>query len=46
MKQLPLIVGIVATALTATGASAQLINLTGVYRCIQMCRGDLPAYVT
>jgi hypothetical protein len=35
-----------ATAIVASGASAQSINLTGVYKCIQMCRGDLPAYVT
>jgi hypothetical protein len=50
MKHLPLAFGIMAagiiTALGATGASAQSINLTGVFRCIQMCRGDLPAYVT
>ncbi|WP_315763687.1 hypothetical protein [Bradyrhizobium sp. SZCCHNS2005] len=24
----------------------QSINLTGIFRCIQMCRGGLPAYVT
>ncbi len=45
MKRFSLALGIVA-ALAATGASAQSVNLTGVYRCIQMCRGDLPAYVT
>ncbi len=45
MKRLSLVIGIVA-AFAATGASAQTVNLTGVYNCIQMCRGDLPAYVT
>ncbi|MEY9183372.1 hypothetical protein ABIG06_004951 [Bradyrhizobium sp. USDA 326] len=44
-RKLSLIAGAVA-AIVASGASAQSINLTGVYRCIQMCRGDLPAYVT
>ncbi len=39
---------LIATVLVivASGASAQSVNLTGTYRCIQMCRGDLPAYVT
>lgn len=45
MKRLSLIVFITA-ALAATAASAQSVNLTGIYKCIQMCRGDLPAYVT
>lgn len=45
MKRLSLIVFITAT-LAATAASAQSVNLTGIYKCIQMCRGDLPAYVT
>ncbi|MDH6262163.1 hypothetical protein [Bradyrhizobium sp. BR13661] len=44
-RGLSLIVGLVAL-MSASGASAQAINLTGVYKCIQMCRGDLPAYVT
>jgi len=35
-----------AVAFATTGASAQSINLTGIYRCIQMCRGNLPAYIT
>jgi hypothetical protein len=38
-----------ALALFATDAWAQGANLTGRYRCIQMCRGGLqpaPAYVT
>jgi hypothetical protein len=48
MRRLSLAVGLLA-ALGATGASAQSINLTGTYRCIQMCRGGLvgyPAYIT
>lgn len=45
MNCLSLIAGIVA-ALTTTAASAQSVDLTGTYRCIQMCRGDALAYVT
>lgn len=45
MKRLSLIIGVVA-ALTATGASAQSVDLTGAYRCVQMCRGDMLAIVT
>lgn len=45
MTRLSLIAGMLA-AMVASGASAQSVNLTGVYRCTQMCRGDLPAYVT
>lgn len=45
MKRLSLIV-LITVALAATAASAQSVNLTGMYKCIQMCRGDLPAYVT
>jgi hypothetical protein len=45
MKRMSLAIGIIAV-LGASGASAQSINLTGVFRCIQMCRGDLPAFVT
>jgi hypothetical protein len=36
-------------ALASTGASAQLINLTGMYRCVADCRPGFegaPAYVT
>jgi len=40
-----LIIGI-AAALTVSSASAQSANLTGAYQCIQMCRGDMLAYVT
>ncbi len=45
MKRLSVVVGL-AAAVVATGASAQSVDLTGMYRCVQMCRGDLPAYVT
>jgi hypothetical protein len=48
MKCLPLVV-IGAVAAFASGASAQSINLTGTYRCVQDCReGYLgaPAFVT
>ncbi|MBB4367280.1 hypothetical protein GGD63_000049 [Bradyrhizobium sp. cir1] len=41
-----LLVASVMAAIAPAGASAQSINLTGIYRCIQMCRGELPAYVT
>jgi hypothetical protein len=48
MRYLPLVIGAVA-AFAASGASAQSINLTGTYRCIQAC-GDgylgAPAFVT
>jgi len=47
MNRISLIICLcVFAALTATEASAQSANLTGTYRCIQMCRGDLPAYIT
>jgi hypothetical protein len=48
MRYLPLVIGAVA-ALAATSASAQLINLTGTYTCIQDCRDGYlgaPAFVT
>lgn len=38
INRLSLIAGL-AAAIIASGASAQSINLTGVYKCIQMCRG-------
>jgi hypothetical protein len=49
MRCLPLVIGAVAAFAFTGGASAQSINLTGTYRCIQDCRdGDLgaPAFVT
>jgi hypothetical protein len=48
MRYLPLVIGAVA-AFAASGASAQSINLTGTYRCIQDCRDGYlgaPAFVT
>ncbi|GLR90577.1 hypothetical protein [Bradyrhizobium iriomotense] len=45
MGRLSLAIGMLA-ALAATGASAQSMNLTGMYKCTQMCRGSLPAHVT
>jgi hypothetical protein len=48
MRCLPLVV-IGAVAAFAGGASAQSINLTGTYRCIQDCRDGYlgaPAFVT
>jgi len=34
------------SALLATDASAQVLNLSGQYRCVQNCAGPGPAYVT
>jgi hypothetical protein len=45
MKRLSLTIAVVA-ALTGTEASAQFVDLTGTYRCIQMCRGDMLPYIT
>jgi hypothetical protein len=48
MRYLPLVIGAVAV-LAATSASAQSINLTGTYMCIQDCRDGYlgaPAFVT
>ena len=51
MRRLALVGAIagVAVACAASGASAQPLNLTGNYVCVQMCRGGnvgFPAYVT
>src|SRR5215475_2088472 len=49
MKALSLVIGAAAAALATTGASAQSANLTGTYRCVQMCRDGMigaPAYIT
>jgi len=45
MKRLSLAIGM-ATAFAVTGASAQSINLTGIYTCVDVCRGNLPAHIT
>src|ERR1700744_5126098 len=48
MKLISLALGL-AAACAATAASAQSANLTGTYRCIQMCRDGAigaPTYIT
>jgi hypothetical protein len=48
MKTISLIIGVLA-ALATTGVSAQSVNLTGAYKCTEMCRSGLvgyPAYIT
>ena len=48
MRRLSLALGLLA-ACAATGAAAETVNLTGTYRCIQMCRNGMlgtPAFVT
>ena len=45
MKRLSSVIGMLA-AFAASDASAQSINLTGIYTCVEMCRGALPAHVT
>lgn len=46
MKRLLMITGVAAAALTSSVASAQSVDLTGTYTCVQRCRGDMLAYVT
>ena len=50
MRCLPLVIGVIgAVAAFTSGASAQSVNLTGTYRCIQDCRDGhigAPAFVT
>ena len=48
MRRLSLPMGLLA-ACAATGASAETVNLTGTYRCIQMCQNGMlgaPTFVT
>jgi hypothetical protein len=45
MRVLALVIGTVA-ALAASGASAQSVDLTGTWQCVQNCRGDQLAYIT
>src|SRR3984957_20803095 len=40
MRLIPLALGLMA-ACAATAASAETVNLTGTYRCIQMCRDGM-----
>jgi hypothetical protein len=48
MRMISLVIGILAVV-AATSASAQSVNLTGAYRCVEACRGGLvggPAFIT
>jgi hypothetical protein len=48
MRRFSLVMGVLA-ACAATGASAETVNLTGTFRCIQMCRDGMlgaPTFVT
>lgn len=48
MRMISLAVGMLA-AIAATGASAQSVNLSGKYKCTQVCRMGFvgyPAYIT
>jgi len=48
MRRLSLALGLLV-ACAATAASAETVNLTGTYRCIQMCRNGMlgaPTFVT
>jgi len=48
MKAISLAIGMLA-AVVASSASAQPVNMTGEYKCVQMCRMGLvgsPAFVT
>jgi hypothetical protein len=45
MKQLGFIIGI-AGALITGDAPAQSVDLTGTYRCVHLCRGEMLAHVT
>jgi hypothetical protein len=41
-----LIALVALSAFAATDASAQVLNLSGQYQCVQNCRGPGPVYVT
>jgi hypothetical protein len=45
MKHLGFIFGIAGTLIIGD-ASAQSVNLTGTYQCVQLCRGEMLAHVT
>jgi hypothetical protein len=48
MRRISLAIGMLA-AVAASSASAQSLNLTGGYRCVEACRGGLvgaPAFIT
>jgi hypothetical protein len=40
-----LVLGMLAALAAATAAPAQLLDLSGRYRCVQQCRADQPAFV-
>ncbi|UFZ06846.1 hypothetical protein LQG66_11315 [Bradyrhizobium ontarionense] len=49
MKHVPLVVGLLAACVVGSASAEPLTNLTGTYRCIQMCRDGMigaPAFVT
>ena len=45
MKRLSVVIG-AAAMLAATAASAQSVNLTGTYQCVQNCRVGMLAHIT
>jgi hypothetical protein len=49
MKHVSLVVGLLAACVAGSASAEPLTNLTGTYRCIQMCRDGMigaPAFVT
>jgi hypothetical protein len=49
MRRLSLAIGLLASCAATCAWAEPLVNLTGTYRCIQMCRNGnigFPAYVT
>jgi hypothetical protein len=49
MKHVSLVIGLVAACVTGSASAEPLTNLTGTYRCIQMCRDGMigaPTFVT
>ena len=44
MRTVSYTMGLLA-ALAATGASAQSVNLTGTYKCVQLCQQGLVGYL-
>ncbi|CCD91949.1 conserved exported hypothetical protein [Bradyrhizobium sp. ORS 375] len=49
MKRVAIIIGLVGACVAGTASAQPSVNLTGTYRCIQMCRDGMigaPAFVT
>jgi len=49
MKHVSLVVGLLAACVAGSASAQPLTNLTGTYRCVQMCRDGMigaPAFVT